>query len=126
MKTMTTEHQNYLRDLLGRRSKRLSGKRDKASQTESALCAEIGIAYFGLQQSDLEKKPKEDKPAKPVEDRSHRLAPKPEKPKAGTKPAAKPAPEVVAKPGPVAASPKVTIPDRPPATVRRVNGKEVH
>lgn len=111
MKGMQEKHVEYLRDLLGRRSKRLLAKRDTKSQTEGALCAEIG-KQFGLEPEQAEPKPAKAK--KPPEDRSHRLAPKPEKRKA-VKPAPKPV--SVAKPGPVAASPK-------PA-VQRVNDKPV-
>ncbi len=102
MTTMTTEHQNYLRDLLERRSKRLSAKRDDKSQAEGALCAEIG-KHFGLKPITAAERVITAKPKKPAEDRSHRLA---KKPVAAPKKPAPAKPVVVAKAGAVAASSK--------------------
>ena len=48
MKGMQEAHVTYLRDLLGRRSRRLAAKSDQKSKDESALCATIGTEYFGL------------------------------------------------------------------------------
>jgi hypothetical protein len=107
MKEMQTEHVEYLRDLMGRRGKRLSGKCDAKSKAEGALCLAIGMEHFGLvpePPKDTVIKAKTDKPVQAFEDRSHRLAPAPEKRKVA--PAQKPKVEPVAKKGPVAASPK--------------------